>query len=85
MHAYVSDGVWAFDFNGWTPVAELLAVTRAAEPDAGYEERPIQTDLSTFCREHDHRDRPHYAFDPWERALRYIAQFPAPEAAHPTR
>ena len=30
-------------------------------------------------REHDHRDRPYYAFDPWERALRYIARYPAPE------
>lgn len=27
----------------------------------------------------NHRDRHCYAFDPWERALRYIAQFPTPE------
>jgi hypothetical protein len=39
----------------------------------------LETGLSAFCREHNHRDRPYYAFDPWERALRYIAQFPAPE------
>lgn len=78
MHVYVTDGVWAFDFDGWTPVDELLAVTRATEPDADYEQRPIETDLSSFCREHNHRDRPYYAFDPWERALRYITQFPTP-------
>jgi hypothetical protein len=78
-HVYVTDGQWAFDFDGWTPVDELLAVTRAAEPDADYRQHPIETDLSTFCREHDHRDRPHFAFDPWERALRYIARFPTPE------
>jgi hypothetical protein len=79
MHVYVTDGERAFDFDGWTPADELLAVTRAAEPDAGYEQRPIEAGLSAFCREHNHRDRPYYAFDPWERALRYIAQFPAPE------
>jgi hypothetical protein len=60
-------------------VEELLAVTRAAEPDAGYEQWPIENDLSAFCREHNHRDQPYYAFDPWERALRYIAQYPTPE------
>lgn len=78
MHVYVTDGEWAFDFGGWTPVDELLAVTRAAEPDADYRQRPIETGLSAFCRQNDHRDRPYYAFDPWERALRYIAQFSAP-------
>ena len=79
MHVYVTDGQWAFDFDGWTPVDELLAVTRAAEPDADYQQLPIETDLSTYCREHNHRDRPYYAFDPWERALRYIERFPTPE------
>lgn len=79
MHVYDTDGECAFDFNGWTPVDELLAVTRAAEPDAGYEQRPIEAGLPAFCRVHNHRDRPYYAFDPWERALRYIAQFPTPE------
>jgi hypothetical protein len=79
MHAYVTDGAWAFDFDGWTPANELLAATRAAEPGADYEQRTIDTDLSTFCRVHNHRDRPYYAFDPWQRALRYIAQFPTPE------
>ncbi|HWG26958.1 hypothetical protein [Actinospica sp.] len=79
MHAYVTDGDWAFDFHGWTLADELRAVTRAAEPDAEYEQRSIDTDLSTFCREHNHRDRPCYAFDPWERALRYIAQFSTPD------
>jgi hypothetical protein len=79
MHVYVTDGERAFDFDGWTPVSELLAVTRAAEPDAGYEQRPVETDLPAFCREHNCRERSHYAFDPWERALRYIGQFPAPD------
>jgi len=34
-HAYVSDGRWAFDHDGWTPEEELLAVTTAAELGAG--------------------------------------------------
>jgi hypothetical protein len=78
-HVYVTDGEWALDFDGWTPVDELLAVTRAAEPDAGYRQGSIEADLSTFCGEHDHRDRQYFAFDPWGRALRYLARFPTPE------
>lgn len=78
-HVYVTNRIWAFDFDGWTPEAELLAVTRAAEPEADYEPRPILTDLQTFCRTHDHRDRLHFAYDPWARALRYLAHFPAPD------
>jgi hypothetical protein len=79
MHVFVTDGAWAFDFDGWTPADELLAVTRSAEPDADYEQRPIEADLSAFCRKHNHRDRACYAHDPWERARRYIAQFPTPQ------
>jgi hypothetical protein len=78
-HVYVTDGERAFDFGGWTPLSELLAVTRAVEPDAGYEQRPIKGDLTAFCREHNHRERSYYAHDPWERALRYLEQFPKPD------
>jgi hypothetical protein len=28
---------------------------------------------------HIHRERQYFAFDPWERALRYLARFPTPE------
>jgi hypothetical protein len=51
-HAYVSDGRWAFDHDGWTPEEELLAVTTAAEPAPGWQRLVIDTDLETFCREH---------------------------------
>ncbi|WP_131732333.1 hypothetical protein [Actinomadura formosensis] len=60
--------------------AELLRVARAAEPLSGLRPHPIHMDLDTFCIRHHHRPRSLFAFDPWERALRYIAQFPAPDA-----
>ncbi|MBB4930255.1 hypothetical protein F4561_001075 [Lipingzhangella halophila] len=79
-HVYVTDGSWAFDHDGWTPQSTLLAATRAAEPGAGFRPRPIHTDLDTFCARHHHRPRHRFAFDPWQRALRYIARFPPPGA-----
>jgi hypothetical protein len=79
-HVYVTDGTWAFDHDGWTLQSELLKVTRAAEPLSDFQSRPIHMDLDTFCVDHHHRPRQLFAFDPWERALRFIAQFPAPDA-----
>lgn len=75
-HVYVTEGTWAFDHDGWTLQSELLSVTRAAEPLSAFTPRPIDTNLDTFCRRHHHRPRHLFAFDPWERARRYIAQFP---------
>ncbi|MEO3754734.1 hypothetical protein [Streptomyces sp. B6B3] len=77
-HVFVSDGAWAFDHDGWTPTSELLAVTRAAEPEAGYTTRPIVLDLDAFCAGHWHRPRHLFAHDPWPRALRYVARLPGP-------
>ncbi|MFI0448664.1 hypothetical protein [Actinomadura sp. 6N118] len=74
-HVYVTDGTWAFDHDGWTLQSELLAVTRAAEPDADFQPRPIPINLGDYCARYNHRPRHLFAFDPWERALRYIAQF----------
>ncbi|URM97630.1 hypothetical protein LUW76_26515 [Actinomadura madurae] len=77
-HVYVTDGTWAFDHDGWTLQAELLRVTRADAPLSDFQPRPIPMDLDTFCACHHHRPRRLFAFDPWERALRYVARFPAP-------
>lgn len=68
-HVYVTDGEWAFDFAGWTRQAELLAVVGPA-----YRPRPIDVDLATFCARHNHRMRDRFAFDPWQRAQRYVAE-----------
>ncbi|TYK46701.1 hypothetical protein [Actinomadura decatromicini] len=79
-HLYVTNGTWAFDHDGWTLESELLRVTREAAPVNDFQPRPILMDLDTFCLRHYHRPRELFAFDPWERALRYIAEFPAPAA-----
>lgn len=65
-HVYVTDGTWAFDHAGWTREAEILAVT-------GCLPEPLGVDLDTFCLRHHHRRRHQYAFDPWDRAHRYLA------------
>jgi len=75
-HIYVSNDVWAFDFNGWTAEAELLAVTEKAEqPDWSYDRLIIKDDLETFCKNHHHRNPAYFLHLPWERAYNYIAQF----------
>lgn len=84
-HVYVTDGTWGFDHDGWTPEAELVAVTRADDPDADYLPRRITLDVDTFCRQHNHRPPEWFAYDPWPRAERYIARFPPPAATPPTR
>ena len=78
-HAYVSDGRWAFDHDGWTPEEELLAVTTAAEPAPGWQRLVIDTDLETFCREHSSPAATPVAHPPWQRAYDYIARFDPPE------
>lgn len=82
-HVYASDGKWAFDHNGWTKEAELLAVTEKAYcdryPGWGYERQIIEPaidSLEKFCRANNHRLPWQYLHLPWERAYNYIAQFP---------
>lgn len=79
MHVYVSDGTWAFDHNGWTLEAELLAVTRTVfrqkYPNWDYDRTVVTDDLETFCRKNNHRQPWQFAYLPWERAYNYIKQF----------
>jgi len=55
-HVYVSDGEWAFDHEGWTRDAELLAVTRAASlqrhPDVVIERLFLGPSLAESRAEH---------------------------------
>ncbi|MEU6579622.1 hypothetical protein [Nocardia sp. NPDC046763] len=74
-HVYVSDGTWAFDHCGWTLEHELLTVSRAAEPAADYQARPITLEFDELCARHWHRTRAEYPHDPWSRAHTYIARF----------
>lgn len=82
-HVYASDGVWAFDHNGWTKEDELLRVTEAAYaakyPGWSYSRqviKPTIDSLENFCKANFHRLPWQFAYLPWERAYKYIKQFP---------
>jgi hypothetical protein len=74
-HVIADNGLWAFDYCGWTLRSELLQ----AYEDATLV--PIETDLETFCAAHNHRLPEQYAFVPWQRARDYIGRYePGPAA-----
>lgn len=89
MHVYVTNGVWAFDHNGWTLEEELLRVTKTAYAKRyeGWDfERIVVGDelgsFEAFCHENNHRLPWQFAYLPWERAHAYIKKFPSePPAA----
>ncbi len=78
-HVYVTDGEWAFDFNGWTKEKELLAEAEKAYggkyPGWQYERMILDCDLETFCKENYHRPPAYYAYLPWERTYAFIDKF----------
>lgn len=79
-HVYVSDGVWAFDFNGWT-LESLLLATSTAEcnrrwPAWGFEPIEVREDLDAFCERWSHRPPADFPFDVTKRADRYLERFP---------
>lgn len=80
-HLYASNGIWAFDFNGWTHEEELLSVTRQAYtqkyPGWDFERIVIKEGLPAYIARGDHQLRPPEYFPhlPWERAYKYIQQF----------
>ena len=80
-HLYVSDGTWAFDFNGWTLEKELLEETMKSYflnyPEWNYEKIEITHSLDDFCKKHNHRMPYEFAYLPWERAYNYIKSFPS--------
>ena len=83
-HVYASDETWAFDHNGWTKEAELLKTTEIAYsekyPGWGYDRveiNPTIDSLEAFCKANNSRLPWQYAYLPWERAYKYIQQFPA--------
>jgi len=80
-HYYASNGIWAFDYNGWTPEEELLSVTRQAYSEKyegwDFERIVIKEGLPRHIASGDHKLRPPEYFPhlPWERAYKYIQQF----------
>jgi hypothetical protein len=82
-HVYATDGTWAFDHNGWHKEATLKELMQKAysEKYPGWQCEFIPIESSTnafenFCKENNHRLPWQYAYLPWERAYKYIAQFP---------
>lgn len=69
-HVIASDGAWAFDHRGWTPLAEL--VRRSGDVRAV----ALPERLEAFCAAHRHRLPSQFPIDPRPRALAYIARFP---------
>ena len=82
-HAYVADGTWAFDHDGWTLEEELLRVTRRAharlDPEIEIERLVVGTDLEAFCERHNSRTPSQFVLDPRPRALRYLTGFDQPD------
>lgn len=80
-HLYVSNGIWAFDFNGWTPEKFLLAETKKAYshvyPGWDFDRIVINDSLEDFCKNNFHRMPYQFAHLPWERAYNYINKFPS--------
>ncbi len=81
-HVYASNGMWAFDHNGWTKEKDLLAATEQAYteryPGWSYQKITIGpgiTALENFCKANNHRLPWQFAHLPWERAHKYILSF----------
>jgi hypothetical protein len=75
-HVIATDGVWAFDYSGWTKERELFNISKAAYADVlpgwDFDRVVIDVDLETFCIENTHRLPSQFAFDPWQRAKDFM-------------
>jgi hypothetical protein len=75
-HMFASDGARAFDFNGWSAEAELVAVNRQASvsetPDWDCELITISGDFETYCRANHHLTADRFPGDVVGRADRFI-------------
>lgn len=81
VHVYATWHRWAYDFSGWHPESELLAVNTDFE---GYriQRAGIPTDLADFCADHLHRMPHQYWRDPVPRARAYLGRHTPPWAPH---
>lgn len=83
-HMFASNDTWAFDFNGWSRPADIVDVNAGAKqrafPDWEYElvtvPRGNPHDFEAYCKSVGHRLPWQYLHLPWERAYKYIQQFP---------
>lgn len=81
MHVYISYGEWMFDHNWWTLEKEMVDVVKAGfeerYPGWDFERTVVRESLETFCRNNNHRQPWQFAYLPWERAYKYLKQFPS--------
>ncbi len=75
-HVYATDGQLAFDFNGWTDEADLIAANvnacRVADPSWCYDRVIVDADFDSYWRAHNHRTPEQYPGDVVTRAQRFI-------------
>ena len=78
-HVFVRDGMYAFDFNGWTKEKDLLEISSRSYqfvyPEWQHELSVVDVNLETFCKNNNHRQPACFLEPPWERAYKYIANF----------
>ncbi|MDB5178326.1 MAG: Nitrilase/cyanide hydratase and apolipoprotein N-acyltransferase [Patescibacteria group bacterium] len=86
-HMYASDGTWAFDFNGWTLEKELLETHTAAYkthfPDWNCTKIVLENGLLDNVE--GHLPPQFFPYPPWERAYKYIQQFPSQSPKDPVK
>lgn len=70
-HVIATDGTGAFDHDGWTLEAEILAATTASAPGE-WALLPVTSDFDTFCAQNAHRPIRYFHQDPRPRARAYI-------------
>ncbi len=88
-HMYVSDGTWAFDFNGWTLEKELLAAytdaCREIYDEWEYERIVVEDKFNDYILKTNHKPPEYFPYLPWERAYNYIKKFDSSPPVDQTR
>lgn len=86
-HVYATDGHHAFDFNGWTTEAALIAANvnacRSGDPNWDYDLVIVEGDLDQYWQTNNHRIAGQYPGDVVARAERYIDTLLATDADDP--
>jgi hypothetical protein len=88
-HMYVSNGIWAFDFNGWTLEDELLKAYETAYKKnySGWEyERVIVKEKFTdYIAKTNHMPPEYFPYLPWERAYKFTGRFDKKPPSKPAK
>lgn len=86
-HVFATDGTDAFDFNGWTTEADLIAANvnacRAGDPTWSHELVVVEGDLDRYWQANNHRTAGQYPGDVVARAERYIDTLLATDTGSP--